>query len=293
MNTYIIILFVFLLIIIYIFYSYNGINNDINNKIYTKKIVWTYWDIIEPATEIPSYIMLCFDTFKKHLTTDNNYELHILNKDNIKLYLPDLPNLDFLKIAQKTDYIRICLLYKYGGLWLDADTIILKDLSIIFDKLNDYDFVGFGCTGYKCINGYPKPSNWALASRKHSILMKHCMDKLNFIINNYDLNTLDYHTMGKHVIWNSINELQTSINYKYYHFSAEYDGTRDKELKWIHTDNHIALHNTEFINEPLLLFVFLENSKLSKIKEISNINKNDLLYGKYFLSHLFKKSLLY
>ena len=31
-------------------------------------------------------------------------------------------------IAQKADYIRLKILYKYGGIWLDADTICFNKI---------------------------------------------------------------------------------------------------------------------------------------------------------------------
>ena len=52
-----------------------------------------------------------------------------LDEKNIYDYLPELKNKNFnfsnLYIAQKVDYYRIFLLYKYGGLYLDADTLVL------------------------------------------------------------------------------------------------------------------------------------------------------------------------
>ena len=55
---------------------------------------------------------------------------------------------------------------------MDMDILVLKDLSQIIDKLQKYDFVGFGCTGYKCKYGYGKPSNWLLASKPKTKLME-------------------------------------------------------------------------------------------------------------------------
>ena len=59
-----------------------------------------------------------------------------------------------LIIAHKVDIYRIMLLKKYGGLYLDSDIIVLKDPIDIINKLECYDFVGFGCTGTICFNSY-------------------------------------------------------------------------------------------------------------------------------------------
>ena len=52
--------------------------------------------------------------------------LFIINKHNLKRYVPKLPPYfhRIPKIAIKVDYIRIALLYYHGGCYLDADTIV-------------------------------------------------------------------------------------------------------------------------------------------------------------------------
>jgi hypothetical protein len=60
-------------------------------------------------------------------------------------YLPDLPReiLQIEEIAHKADMIRAMLVARHGGMWLDSDAIVLRDLNWIFDLLEDYEFVGF------------------------------------------------------------------------------------------------------------------------------------------------------
>ena len=76
------------------------------------------------------------------------------------------------------DYYRILLLYKYGGLYIDADTLVLRDPIEIIEKLKNYDFVGFGCTGLKCNYGYGNPSNGILASRPNTKLMRNIKNNI-------------------------------------------------------------------------------------------------------------------
>ena len=48
--------------------------------------------------------------------------VHFLDEKSVFKYLPNL-DLDLLKwcsIPQKADYIRLSLLTKYGGFWLDS-----------------------------------------------------------------------------------------------------------------------------------------------------------------------------
>ena len=39
----------------------------------------------------------------------------------------------------QVDYMRILLIYKYGGIWLDSDTIVLTSLKELFDILQEQD----------------------------------------------------------------------------------------------------------------------------------------------------------
>ena len=116
-----------------------------------KKKIFSFW---EPRAKIPGYLKLCIETWKKFLP---DYEINILDHEKVREYLgEDL----FSKIICKTmsykvqaDAIRVALLKKYGGIWLDIDTIILNgnfikklrefELVMIGDKRNKYHYIGF------------------------------------------------------------------------------------------------------------------------------------------------------
>ena len=257
------------------FFSESKLNN-------THRIIWIYWENIN-SNKFPTYIKLCMKTMKKHLGT--KYNLIFLNEKTIKEYLPNLRNdFDNLKIQQKVDYYRIALLYKYGGIWIDADIIVMRDFDPIFKKLDEgYDYVGFGCTGYECSNGYFKPSNWVMCSKKNGILMALCLDKLNKKLDTRNKKQLQddstYHDYGKNILWDSLDELEP-FNYEYYHYTSEYDGTRDKNKNWISMNRFFNTDVSEFLNESKLFFIVLYNSEIQpKYKWVYNCKESRLLYG--------------
>ena len=105
-----------------------------------------------------------------------------------------------------------------------------------------------------------------------------------------------YHDYGKLVIWDALDDLVKKSNYKYYHFTSEYDGTRDKSGHWIHVDNFFSDYPTEFLSEPDLLFVVLYNSEISsdpKYNWVNNCSKSRLLTGKEWLCSLYRKAIGY
>ena len=67
---------------------------------------------------------------------------------NLKKYnLPLHRNFDKLNPAHKSDYISAIMLYYYGGIYIDCDTICLQSLKELYDKLKQYDFVGYNWKG--------------------------------------------------------------------------------------------------------------------------------------------------
>ena len=91
-----------------------------------KLFVYTFW---EPRENIPFYLRLCMETWKKFLP---NATIVVLDYKNIGEFL-DVRELGLNLFSDKrfslmhvADAIRIALLAKYGGVWLDADTIVLN-----------------------------------------------------------------------------------------------------------------------------------------------------------------------
>lgn len=249
-----------------------------NNKIN----IFTYWTGYKCA-----YIELCLESMKKHL---ENCNLHILNETNIKNYIPELPKkINKLPVYQQSDIIRVYLLYKYGGVWMDADTILLKDPTKLFDIKNN-DYVGFGNSYLSNKCGYPRPSNGVMASRKKGVLISKIKQKIdNKILDISNEEQYPYFSFGKKIIWECIEELQQKNNYKYFHHPSSVDGTRDNNGGWINTKHHIS---KEFKFKNLLdysntYFVMLGNNELSKTP-VKKWNKHQLLTGDIFLSEIFR-----
>ncbi len=262
-----------------------------NNNI--KPYLWLYWDNLDNK-EDPPIIDLCFQTVLKHCS--ESFEIKRLNKDTIKLYLPDLEEIEKylsnLKIAHKVDIYRIMLLKKYGGMYLDSDIIVMKNPIELLDKLEFYDFIGFGCTGQICKYGYGSPSNWLLISRPETELMGNILNtQLNKLIEiNKDNKIISYHELGKLIIWKELENLINKKNYIYYHYPNTIDGTRDKYGKWVFNDRIFSDKKIEYNNAVNdLFFMVLYNSELED--EIKNMSKYELLNTNTNFRHFINLSL--
>ena len=282
MKNYIYILLT--LIILYIFNSNKDIEqfNSYSNSL---PYLWQYWD--GPQS---SFIKLSLLTVDNHCS--KSFNIIRLNKNNIYKYIPEIKKYEdkmkYLLIAQKVDIYRIMLLYKYGGIYLDADTVVLRDPIEIIHKLQKYDFVGFGCTGSLCSNGYGEPSNWILATRPHSVLIARVLqNQLTQITTKVKF---DYYDLGKLVIWDELKYLIKNKNYKYFHYDNKIDGSRDKKGQWI--NSQIAFSNIpiEYEDEKNMLFFVFYNSNISD--DIKKISEKDLLEKNWNITTFIKKGLI-
>lgn len=281
----------FLILIIFLFYLMYKICKEfmfvdeftIDKKDYFKDKppkLWLYWDNID-GKQTPAYIQLCYETVLKNCS--NSFEIIRLNKDNIKNYLPELKDyekyLEKLRIAHKVDFYRILLLYKYGGVYMDSDIIVLQDPIEIIDRLYDNEFVGFGCTGNICKYGYGNPSNWILAARPNSVIMKNVLEnlikRLEYIYEKNSYDRIHYHELGKAIIWMELDKLIKNNKYKYFHYPNKIDGTRDKNGYWIFNNSFFSNEEIEYEEPEKMLFIVLYNSELSD--KIKNMTKEELL----------------
>ncbi len=140
----------------------------------SKPYLWTYWE-----GEKPCYIEQCLKSFYIHNSA--YFTIKILTKEEIKNSLCYDLDINRLPISQKVDCLRIALLYQYGGIWIDADTLIIKPLEGIYGLLEDNDFLGIQWDTGKISNGY-------FAMKKHSQmgkeLLKITINKIKNVVGN-------------------------------------------------------------------------------------------------------------
>ena len=105
--------------------------------------IWAFWE-----GEIPYFIHKCIHTWKKHNPT---YVVTILNKENISNYLnkEEIKKVNhpiFSDIVQRySDAVRLSILSKYGGFWMDASIICHRSFDWVHDiqKTTNAEFFGF------------------------------------------------------------------------------------------------------------------------------------------------------
>lgn len=104
-----------------------------------KKVIWQYW--AQGIENAPSLVRMCLDSVGKYAS---EYRVIRLSDNNLADYI-EIP--DWLKqrrqqmsAAHFADILRCMLLSAYGGLWLDASTLLTGNLP---KMLFEYDFFAY------------------------------------------------------------------------------------------------------------------------------------------------------
>lgn len=131
--------------------------------------VWTYWEGPQPP-----YIQLCLSTIRSKLYRNCCY--HHVNSYNIGQYIPEgvlHPNWHSIReLGVKSDCVRAAVLYLYGGLYIDADTIMLKDPTTVIDQSAEASFMVWRNPPDRVIAGY-------LYCKPGSSVAKRWLDNIN------------------------------------------------------------------------------------------------------------------
>ncbi|KLU99676.1 capsular polysaccharide synthesis protein [Photobacterium aphoticum] len=133
------------------------------------KTIWMFWD--SGLDNAPGVVQLSYKTWCK---LNPDYKVILLTNDNLYQYLGFEFNAIFpiltvnLGAAGKSDLLRLHLLNRYGGVWVDATTFCLKPLS----QWLDISYSGFFCFREKHSDDRNLVS-WFLASKPgHPIIEK-------------------------------------------------------------------------------------------------------------------------
>ena len=95
--------------------------------------IWSYWE-----GPCPAWIRACRRTLAKHAP-----RVRFLNVESFDALRDRDRDIDLsrLGIPQRADYIRAFLLQRYGGLWVDADCLVMGSLQSVLDALKRHEFV--------------------------------------------------------------------------------------------------------------------------------------------------------
>lgn len=111
--------------------------NNVNNSHIKSNKIWVCW--FQGMENAPKLVKICFNSLKKNL---RNKEIILITSENMENYV-SFPDYILRKWKQgviththMTDLLRLELLIKYGGTWIDATVLCTRDI----DSIPDYYF---------------------------------------------------------------------------------------------------------------------------------------------------------
>lgn len=131
------------------------------------RIIWAYWN----GTDLPLLIERCLDNWQR---SNPGFSIRLLRETSVRDYLPEIPAvLDGVSHAKRADWIRLELLYRYGGIWVDASTILTRSLDWVLEQHahKPAEFVGFYLERHTRDSAYPVVENWFMAAPPSSRLI--------------------------------------------------------------------------------------------------------------------------
>lgn len=106
-----------------------------DEKINENCIVWIFW--WQGKNEMPHTVELCIESILRKM---HNHRIIFIDKNTVNDYIaiPDVINRKFkngnISYAHVSDFIRIALIKKYGGIWIDATMFMVRPIpSVMYD----------------------------------------------------------------------------------------------------------------------------------------------------------------
>ena len=126
------------------------------------KVIWTYWQTAPP----PEFVAQCLANWQRFAP---DHELRLLDREHIAPWLEAdtlAQGFDALPAFRQADWLRVQLLARHGGIWIDASTILTRDLGWVhaLQAERQTDYVGFYIDRFTNRPAWPMVENWFMAA---------------------------------------------------------------------------------------------------------------------------------
>ncbi|MBP3954180.1 class I SAM-dependent methyltransferase [Gemmata sp. G18] len=240
----------------------------------TPRTVWVYWE-----GPVPGYIELCCETVRVH---NRNARVEVLDRAGFEALFRhdrDLP-IDALILPHKADFIRAYLLAHYGGIYLDADCVLLGNLDFVFDLVDTTEFVG-----YRDPLGYMSASFMASAPNG-AVIRDHYQRVCATLRSNREREWLDLSSVPlDHALAAHLDRAHVLPTERIMPLSWQ----ASERLAERHSD---AVHALSFRSDAAM-YMLSNNTIKSRpaTRVLAHVPADDLLTDAYFLSFLFRRAL--
>lgn len=213
------------------------------------KVIWWCW--LQGLDKAPEIVSACFNSLKRNLPS---YEIMVIDSENWKSFI-DLPEYIAKKWEKKqippalfSDLLRLQLLIKYGGTWIDSTVLCTGNVNNNHNYL-DADLFLFQYTP----EGTSKNisiSNWFISAHSNNEVLMTLRDMLFAYWKEYNC-TLDYYIF--HLFFKMVaNEYPDRIASMPYGYSMNslvllhHWGEKFSQKKWDKLTENVCFHKLAF-----------------------------------------------
>lgn len=123
-------------------------------------IIWSYWTGAAP----PLVVQRCIARWR---ALHPGFSVRVLDDSSLHEYIPELPaGLALQSPTRRADWLRLELLLRHGGIWLDASSILTRPLDWVIELQAEAqsDFIGYYLGLYTSVPERPVVENWFMAA---------------------------------------------------------------------------------------------------------------------------------
>lgn len=124
------------------------------------RTIWSYWH----DDAIPPVVAQCMANWQR---LNPGYQVHMVSASTLRRHLSDVPaGLQRLAAPKQSDWIRLALLARHGGVWLDASIFLTRSLDWVnaLHRTQGGHFVGYYLDRYADGSPFPVIDSWFLAA---------------------------------------------------------------------------------------------------------------------------------
>jgi len=166
----------------------------------TDSAIWTYWEDVPGRTRAP-YLDLCLETIRFN---SGGMEVRVMSRDDVQGWLPELDSATWYKLPApnyRSDYVRSRVLDRYGGIWIDVDTIAVAPLTGLLAEIDHSGIVCWGTELGRCF------TNLCAASPRAPFVEAWARRQDEALGRSDDWAHLQYSELAQNVTWDLAREL--------------------------------------------------------------------------------------
>ena len=218
------------------------------------RIIWSAW--LQGLDNAPEMVNVCLESHQKHLP---GYEFRVLDMENYRQWV-ELPEWVEEKYARGmipaalfSDVLRVAVLKRYGGVWMDASVLCTgfgnQQLQKQWTEVENSRFAVFRY--YRKGDRYPSGlSNWFIAATPDNVVLTSVYDMLTAYWRDYDC-TIDYYMMHLFIscalkAFPEMERGMSKLNSRYSFFLGDALSRTYSQEAWQELVDHVAIHKLNY-----------------------------------------------